>query len=345
MYCEYESAPEEVSHAEFSQARRVIGLTIDDRFRETARLYKTELLEHMSVAPGFAAFASGEMPSEASSNLLGVGFGTKSTEGAGFEAPLAIRVYVRTKLPLARLSSQETVPPEVNGLPTDVIPLGDLRAQARPTHCGVSIGHPAVTAGTLGCLVRRRTAEDDAVYILSNNHVLANCNDASEGEPILEPGPMDGGDPRRPIAVLTDFEPLRFSGPINYIDAAIARLLDPADVDSRILAIGAVVQPAMVPSLYQSVRKRGRTTLHTLGAILDGDADVRIRVGSRLAFFEGQLAISGVGGPFSDGGDSGSLVVDAVTRRPVALLFGGGAGTTFASPIGAVLDRFDIEIL
>jgi hypothetical protein len=323
----------------------LVSVGIGDSFRETARLYKTELLEHMSAAASFAAFASGEMPSEASTNLLGVGFGAKSTEGASFEGQLAVRVYVRTKLPVALLSSQEIVPPEINGLPTDVIPLGDLRAQARPTHCGVSIGHPAVTAGTLGCLARRLAAEDGVVYILSNNHVLANCNDASKGEPILEPGPMDGGDPRRPIAVLTDFEPLRFSGPINSMDAAIARLLDPADVDPRILAIGSVVQPTMAPALYQSVRKRGRTTLHTLGAIVGGDEDVRIRYGTRLAFFEGQLAISGVGGPFSDGGDSGSLVVDAVTRRPVALLFAGGTGNTFASPIGGVLDRFNVEIL
>jgi hypothetical protein len=322
---------------------RVEGFAIDKWFREMARAYKTELLECMSGAASFAAFAAREMPSEASSNLLGVGFGMKSTEGASFDG-LALRVYVRTRLPLAMLSSQEIIPPKINGLPTDVIPLGDLRAQARPTHCGVSIGHSAVTAGTLGCLVRRRD-DDGAVYILSNNHVLANCNDAAEGEPILEPGPMDGGDPSRPIAVLTDFERLRFGGPINYIDAAIARVLDPIHVDSRVLSIGPVEQPAMAPALFQSVRKHGRTTLHTLGAILDGDADIRIRYGSRLAFFEGQLAISGVGGAFSDGGDSGSLVVDAVTRRPVALLVGGGSGTTFASPIGPVLDRFGIEIL
>ena len=59
-----------------------------------------------------------------------------------------------------------------------------------------------------------------------------------------------------------------------------------------------------------------------------------------------QLAVSGVGGQFSSGGDSGSLVVDAVTRHPVGLLFaGGGLGTTFVNPIGPVLDRFGVEIV
>jgi hypothetical protein len=45
------------------------------------------------------------------------------------------------------------------------------------------------------------------------------------------------------------------------------------------------------------------------------------------------------------GGDSGALVVDAVTPKPVALLFAGGSGVAFANPIEAVLARFSVEIL
>jgi hypothetical protein len=37
--------------------------------------------------------------------------------------------------------------------------------------------------------------------------------------------------------------------------------------------------------------------------------------------------------------------VDAVQRRPVALLFAGGVGLTFGNPIGPVLARFGVEIL
>ena len=51
------------------------------------------------------------------------------------------------------------------------------------------------------------------------------------------------------------------------------------------------------------------------------------------------------GGPFSAGGDSGSLIVDAVTGQPVALLFAGGLGQTFANPIDPILARFKVEIL
>ncbi len=52
---------------------------------------------------------------------------------------------------------------------------------------GSSIGHYKVTAGTLGGFVRDR----EGVYILSNNHVLANSNKAEGPDPILLPGPAD----------------------------------------------------------------------------------------------------------------------------------------------------------
>lgn len=301
-----------------------------EKLLETAHLFKAELRTRMGPAAHL---------------FVGWGFGAKSVGGTIADGQLAVRAYVRAKRPRKELSAVETIPDSINGMPTDVVTVGDLVAQARPTLCGVSIGHPAVTAGTLGCLVRRCGAGNDSTYILSNNHVMANCNEAQEDDAILEPALLDGGDPDDPIATLAEFEPLHFGGPVNLFDAAIARVLDPAEVDPRILAIGAVGSPTLPPALYQSVRKRGRTTLHTLGAILDVSADVRVRYDTRFAFFEDQIAISGVAGVFSDGGDSGSLIVDAVTCRPVALLFGGGIGITFASPIQPVLDRFDVEIL
>lgn len=101
----------------------------------------------------------------------------------------------------------------------------------------------------------------------------------------------------------------------------------------------------MAAVLYQSVRKHGRTTRHTVGVVMDIAADIRVTFGTESADFENQLEISGVSGGFSESGDSGSLVVDAVTRRAVALLFAGGGSATFANPIGPVLSRFGVEIV
>lgn len=56
----------------------------------------------------------------------------------------------------------------------------------RPLRLGVSVGHIAVTAGTLGGFVRRHG--EATVYLLSNNHVLAAANRAAPGDAILQPG-------------------------------------------------------------------------------------------------------------------------------------------------------------
>ncbi|HEX7152916.1 MAG TPA: hypothetical protein VF618_15620 [Thermoanaerobaculia bacterium] len=272
-------------------------------------------------------------------NVRGFGYGAKITSGAALD-DLAVRVYVKAKVPKRWLTEAERVPDEINGLPTDVIPVGDISAAAVPS--GVSIGHVNVSAGTLGCVLKR-AAEPHKRYILSNNHVLANANQAKIGDRIIQPGLLDGG--RLPhIAVLADYEPLRFGGVKNYVDAAIAELLDPASVRPEVNQIGPVVQPLLPGAIYQSVRKYGRTTLHTLGVITDIAADIPVRYGNQIAYFEDQLAVTGVNGWFADRGDSGSLVVDAVTRRPVGLVIAVAQGLTYCNHIETVLARFGAQI-
>lgn len=306
--------------------------------RAEAAGYKREVLRVL-LGPSAAA-ADDPLRLPARGNLLGVGYGAKVV-GRGLDG-LAVRVYVRTKRPRRDLSSRELVPDEVAGVPTDVIALGDLVARGRPVPCGVSIGHRDVTAGTLGCLVELDGAPGR--FILSNNHVIADSNQAEIGDPILEPGPADGGDPDDPIAHLHAMVPLRFDD-ANTVDAAVGRLLDAGDVLPEIAEIGPPLSDPVEPALYRSVRKHGRTTGHTVGVVLDVAADIQVRFGTRTVRFEDQFAVVGAGTPFSDGGDSGSLVVDALTRAPVGLLFAGGGDTTFCNPIQAVLDRFDATVV
>lgn len=320
----------------------------DDNLLNEARQFKDELL--VSIFGAIAHDATNAPISTLSvippgNNIVGVGYGAKIANGV-IQEDVAVRIYVRAKLSKSLLAANEEVPPTINGVPTDIIQVGDIVALQRPTECGVSVGHFLITAGTLGCLVKSQTATPESDrFILSNNHVLANSNEGKEGENILHPGPMDGGDPKQPIAVLTDFEPIKLDGSPNFIDAAIAKIINVGDVMPSIVTIGNIQQPTMPASEYQSVRKQGRTTQHTIGIITDLSADINVRFGTKVAVFENQLAIVGINGQFSSGGDSGSLIVDAVTRRPVGLLFAGGGNTTFANPIDRVLARFNIDIL
>lgn len=96
-----------------------------------------------------------------------------------------------------------------------------------PVPTGVSVGHPDITAGTIAARVKK----DTEVFILSNNHVLANINQGIPGDPILQPGTFDGGTADDAIANLTDFQPIAFCDVFfiwlicdqtNTMDAAIA---------------------------------------------------------------------------------------------------------------------------
>ena len=313
-------------------------------------------------------------------NVVGVGIGIKETRGEQ-TGELSMVIMVRQKLPLEGLKSGVAVPAVVDGVPTDVIEVGELRAlqsrtdRWRPAPGGVSIGHYQITAGTLGCVVRDR--QSGTRLILSNNHVLANSNDASPGDLILQPGPTDGGQVgANRIGVLERFCLIQFSESeptcgiansvveignaiarllgaqhrllakridpqaVNQVDAALARPDNPADVLDEILAIGTVsgIAPA---ALGMAVRKSGRTTGLTTGTINVIDATVNVSYGSgRTATFENQL----VAGPMSQGGDSGSLVVDGGALRAVGLLFAGSEQSTIFSPIQLVLDCLQVDL-
>jgi hypothetical protein len=277
-------------------------------------------------------------------NIVGFGVGEKMTRGS-YTGDLAIKVYVREKAPSEQVDEQALVPEEINGYPTDVEEVGDVVAtrftgRYRPAPGGSSIGHPAVTAGTLGCLMVRN---NNHLCILSNNHVMANCNAARLGDPILQPGRADGGqDPRDRIGVLEMFVPINFGGAANYVDAAAAWTnLQLASPKTHCYTINPI---PVNPILGMPVRKCGRTTQSTLGIITAIHVTIKVGYGAgRVALFKDQVQIRGVGKDFSAPGDSGSLVVTAGTRQPTALLFAGGGGLTFANPIGRVIAAVGIR--
>ncbi|MFG0253204.1 MAG: hypothetical protein ACF8NJ_10055 [Phycisphaerales bacterium JB038] len=220
----------------------------------------------------------------------------------------------------------------------------------RPVPIGVSTGHPGVTAGTIGA----RVTDGRAVYALSNNHVYANNNGASRGDPLLQPGTADGGRaPDHVLGTLHDFEPIAFcrafTCPANRIDAALA-LTTPDDLGHATPddGYGSPRASAAAAELGMKVQKYGRTTGHTHGQVTGLRATLDISYRGGTARFTDQIVITGTGSGFSAGGDSGSLIVtDGLLlgdRRPVGLLFAGRRTTTIANPIGLVLDRFGVTL-
>ncbi|MGI9657625.1 MAG: fibronectin type III domain-containing protein, partial [Gaiellaceae bacterium] len=257
------------------------------------------------------------------------------------------------------------VPKRIDGVRTEVVVTGHFVAQhpncpqgpqtfcTRPVPSGVSSGHPDISAGTLGTRVSDAAGN---VYALSNNHVYANENQALLGDPILQPGSVDGGSAQNPdhlLGTLANFEPIEFCDVIiifpmcddsvtNSIDAAIA-LVAPDDLlletDCGFTPTADTVPvAALVPNVTQ-VKKCGRTTGLTTGTITAVNVQVDVGYLTGFARFQNQIMTTDI----SDGGDSGSLIVNT-DNQPVALLFAGSDTNSIGSPIDDVLDAFDVTI-
>ncbi|MEN5075953.1 hypothetical protein ABE437_19205 [Isoptericola cucumis] len=223
--------------------------------------------------------------------------------------------------------------------------------RVRPLRPGVSIAHVDVTAGTLGAFVARAD-EPDARYVLSNFHVLAGSPSAQEGDVVLQPGPADGGrDPADRVGTLSQVAPLAPGEPAT-VDAALALLDDGVGTDPA-YPVGRVTTTAEAVG-RESVAKIGRTTALTAGTVTAIELDdVVVGYGDELGVlsFDGQIEVESTGeGPFSRGGDSGSLVYreDGVA---LGLLFAGsetggtnGTGLTYCNPIDAVLATLGVTL-
>lgn len=246
------------------------------------------------------------------------------------------------------------IPDHVDRIPVQRVVTGpivagdvtDPTSKERPAPNGFSIGHPDITAGTMGAIV----SDANGCYVLSNNHVLANSNNASIGDAALQPGPYDeGSDPDDAIGTLAKFEEIKFDGSENKIDAAIAALSSTAYVTGATpdYAYGAPGTSAVGASPGMDVMKFGRTTGFTKGEVAETNVTVDVCYGgfifcTKLARFVGQISITD--GTFSDGGDSGSLIVRQSDKSPVGLLFAGSNTRTIANPIGEVLSAFGVSI-
>ena len=217
------------------------------------------------------------------------------------------------------------------------------------------MAHFKVTAGTIGCLATGRSAPRNArLMVLSNNHVLANSNNAVFGDCIAQPGPVDGGRcPQDQIAILERFVPIAFGGAANLVDCATGWAWpDRVRRDLVYLSGGAPAffrlnLPIVAPALGMPVGKSGRTTQLTTGRITAIGATINVNYGGgRVALFRDQIEIQGTSGLFRAGGDSGSSIWTWTPRRnPVGLLFAGGGNSTFANRMTHVVNALDINLV
>jgi hypothetical protein len=319
----------------------------------------------------------------AAANVHAVGIGRKVVDGKPTRER-AVRLYVVQKLPASLLSANALLPSEIHGIPTDVIesppafaaPRRRVRhrrrhrahhrsappphravacsahrqERIRPVIAGVSVAHRDVTAGTIAYFCR--DPGSSSLLLLSNNHVLANVNRGAPGDPILQPGPADGGGPGDQIATLKRFVRIHLDGRTpNLADCAVGELSRNVAVTVEVCTVGAV-RGTTAPVEGDRVRKHGRTTGYTEGVVTDESYDALVGMGfedpSIVALFQDQLRIAVAPGSraFGLGGDSGSLIVMQATPKAAGLYFAGPEDGSYgvANHIAAVLDALGVEL-
>jgi hypothetical protein len=314
-------------------------------------------LSQRYLYPTIAPIAPSTAPEH---NVVGIGVGEKISDGKR-TGTAAVKIFVRFKFPHSHLPPSHKLPGVVSGLPTDVEEVGDFqkfktksrksigpnpRIKYRPAQPGSSVGFrdPSdqfVMAGTFGAVV---TDDSGKLFVLSNNHVLANENALPIGSAIFQPGLLDGGDVTTDqIARLTRFITLQSDEP-NTVDCAIAEALDSSLVDSDILQIGSP-KGTTAATLNMAVEKFGRTSAYTSGIVSSVDTDVKVGYDLGTLIFQSQIIIASPGGKaFSAAGDSGSLILEQSTSRAVGLLFAGSASHTIANHIDAVLTSLNVRL-
>ena len=237
------------------------------------------------------------------------------------------------------------------------------KSRYRPAFPGLSIGNIKITAGTFGAVGVWLGKK----VIISNAHVL--CEDpfcgvseatcvTYEGAAvkkkltiqqevaIFQPGVYDGG--RFPEDLLASMRKMVLiqENNNNYVDCSFAVPEEESDIISAIAELD-ITPTGIIPwnprgtgLVGMSGIKSGRTTEVTSGELIDANATLQINYGDKTAKFVEQILFTDM----SEGGDSGSLILQEGTNKAIGLLFAGSDVVTVANPIEHVLKPLGISL-
>ncbi|OOB76413.1 hypothetical protein AXF41_02925 [Clostridium haemolyticum] len=279
-------------------------------------------------------------------NVIGVGLSYKIKNGNNTHKK-CIRVFTTKKLPENKLLFQDLIPSLYKGIPTDVVEDGfninfSLTNKVRPITAGYSISPiQGICAGTFGCLVK----DNNSYYLLSNNHVLASCNDNPIGTPIVQPSLSFGGKyPQDTVATLSRFIPLKIvtktATPENLVDCAIAKISNKSLFSTKVTLLGGIKGIASA-FLDQSVQKVGTTSELTYGKITTLGVTRLLKFSNNKYYlFNNQIITTKMAEP----GDSGSILFDT-NMNAIGMLVSGSDSSTTYNPISTILSSLNVSIV
>jgi hypothetical protein len=308
--------------------------------------------------------------------VTAVGLGPRE-QNRRYTGEIAIKVFVRRKRPLDEIPEAERIPSSIEGVPTDVEELGEVRrAQSTepgttatvvadideqdPLRGGVSLAAQGVPGhGTMGCLLQDRL-DPSAVYGLTNHHVVTHDGKVSRSRIVSHPSFRDsnlnfGFNVNSPIGVVAEAKD------VPILDAAVVRIDPLTRWLPMVHEIGFLtgsheLTVTEVRNGDYKVRKRGIRTRLTHGVIacIEGEC---LELSTNLTLHN-ELRKKNVfvrsidtapAGRFMDDGDSGSVLVNE-NNEVVGLLYASDPQYGFGVPIGTVfrllneLGGFDLKV-
>ncbi|MGW8779488.1 hypothetical protein ACWGNM_15675 [Streptomyces sp. NPDC055796] len=290
-------------------------------------------------------------------NVTGIDVGFKEV-GGELTDQIAVRVHVVRKTD--DVPDADRVPAELGGFVTDVVErMYELQVASRPVGMtleadtrhlstlkgGISMGpsrdiNGSIFAGTLGAIVVDDATQAKAA--LTNFHVAAVDDTFSIGDRMVQPSLIDTG-----VAPQGEFGALLRATLSSAVDGAVISI-DPGKATSCEIDQIGPVRGTRKAKLGMAVRKRGRTTGLTHGAVDGVSGTIQVNYGDGLGVHTLTNQVSITADParnaiFSDHGDSGSVIVDD-EGFVVALLFAGAGSSTSANPIAAVMSELGISL-
>lgn len=291
--------------------------------------------------------------------VTGVDIGYKEVSGKPTNV-IAIRVLVENK---RDVRPDDRIPETIGGVPTDVIQrrfepqvltrdATDLVVQVdineyEQLKGGISIGpwrlvNGGAWGGTVGLPVMDKIT--GKIMLLSNYHVMCIDKSWSVGDVITQPSRIDQATIPNSVVALLQRGVLG-----DKVDCAVAEVIR-RPTECGIVDIGNVSGKTNLPSLGQTVRKRGRTTGLTFGIVDTLDLTIIVNYGPDVGdvTLTSQIGVrpdTTQNSKFSDAGDSGSVVVND-TADVVGLHFAGNSdeGYGVSNPIDAVLEALNVTI-
>jgi hypothetical protein len=262
------------------------------------------------------------------SNVLAVGTSQRTKR---------VRIYVQSEV----APGVEKIQKKFGAFDTEVIEIGRFERLHQGPASGKAIGPgfpirfdttaPNVNPrafGTWGATVQC----EDSYFILSCNHILAVNGRVPDGTRIVsgELAATNG----KSVAFATFLGEGYFveigRNTISPADCALARLRK-----NRIPKKFVPVAPIEFRA-GMKVKKNGAVTNETEGTIVDASADVSVSYSFGTFRYNDQILIRGDGDEFAWDGDSGSVVTDKKSGRPIAMVFAEAGEYAVACPLSTV---------